>query len=112
MGATEIDAIVLRTQEVSSKIITSSNAFDLFLNSFSFMINQIAIDNINRSKMKGKEKNLKINYYYIPNELTNNVLLFEPERMKQWWEEDYHYASNNDPVVLDAKKKNIFSFFS
>ncbi len=112
MGATEIDAIVLRTQEVSSKIITSSNAFDLFLNSFSFMINQIAIDNINRSKMKGKEKNLKINYHYIPNELTNNVLLFEPVRMKQWWEEGYHYASSNEPVVLDAKKKNFFSFFS
>ena len=112
MGATEIDAIILRTQEVSSKIITSTNAFDLFLNSFSFMINQIAIDNINRSKIKGKEKNLNINYYYIPNELTNNVLLFEPEKMKQWWEEGFNYASSNNPVVLNTKKKNLFSFFS
>ena len=76
------------------------------------MINQIAIDNIKRSKMKGKEKNLKINYYYIPSELTNNVLLFEPEKLKLWWEQGYDYASSNDPVVLDNKKKNFFSFFS
>lgn len=112
LGATEIDAIILRTHEVSSKIISSNNAFDLFLNAFSFMINQIAIDNIDRSKMKGKENNVKINYYYIPNELTRNVLVFDPARMSRWWEEGYHYAANTDPLVLDAKKKSIFSFFS
>jgi predicted patatin/cPLA2 family phospholipase len=112
MGATEIDAIILKTQKVSSKIITSDNPLELFLNSFSFMINQIAIDNIDRSKWKGKEGKVKINYYYIPNELTNNVLLFDPLKMSVWWEDGFKYAATNDPVVLDSRKKSLLSFFS
>ncbi|MCG8306568.1 MAG: patatin-like phospholipase family protein [Cytophagales bacterium] len=112
MGATEIDAIILRTQKVSSKIITSDNPMELFLNSFSFMINQIAIDNIKRSMWKGKENKVKINYYYIPDELTNNVLLFEPSKMSVWWEEGFEYAANTDPVVLDSRKKSLLNFFN
>ena len=111
MGAEEIDAIILRTQEVPIKIVKSDNALELFLNSFSFMINQIAINNIDRSKYVGKEKKIKINYYYIPNELTENVLIFRPEQMAKWWEQGYDYASSHDPFILDSRRK-FFDFFN
>lgn len=112
LGATEIDAIILKTQRISLRTITSDNPLELFLNSFSFMINQIAIDNIDRSKWKGREHNVKINYYYIPDELTDNVLLFDPNKMSKWWEEGFEYASNTDPVVMDSRKKSILRYFS
>ena len=112
LGATEIDAIILRTQKVSSKIISSDNPLELFLNSFSFMINQIAIDNIDRSMWKGKENKVKINYYYIPDELTDNVLLFDPKKMSLWWDQGFEYASTTDPVVMDSRKRSLLSYFS
>ena len=111
MGADEVDAIILRTQENPTKIVKSDNALELFLNSFAFMINQIAIDNIDSSKFVGKEKKIKINYYYIPDQLTDNVLIFTPEQMKPWWEQGYIYAATRDPLTLDSRKK-IFSFFN
>lgn len=110
MGATEIDAIILRTQERSSNIISSKNVLDLFLNSFSFMINQIAIDNIDIANYAGKNKRVKINYYYIPNELTNNLLIFDPVQMSKWWEEGFRYAASNIPIIHDSRRTffNIF----
>jgi len=110
LGALEIDAIVLRTQKRSSKIITSKNVLDIFLNSFSFMINQIAIDNIDIANYAGKDNKVKINYYYIPNELTNNLLIFDPVQMSKWWEDGFEYASTNDPVIHDSRKK-FFNLF-
>lgn len=110
MGALEIDAIVLRTQERSSKIVSSRNALELFLNSFSFMINQIAVDNIDIANFEGKDKRIKINYYYIPNELSNNVLVFDPDQMSQWWEDGFEYAAVNNPIVHDSRRK-FLNFF-
>ncbi len=110
MGALEIDAIVLKTEERSSTISTSKNVLDLFLNSFSFMINQIAINNIDISYFAGKDNKIKINYYYIPNRLTDNVLIFEPERMSKWWDDGFKYAASHNPVIHDSRRKffNIF----
>ncbi len=110
MGATEIDAIVLRTQERSSNIISSKNVLDLFLNSFSFMINQIAIDNIDIANYAGKNNRVKINYYYIPNELTNNLLIFDPAQMSKWWDEGFNYGATNIPIVHDSRR-NFFNIF-
>ena len=110
MGAQEIDAIILKTQTRSSNIVVSKNVLELFLNSFSFMIDQIAMDNIDLALYAGKDSKIKINYYYIPTQLTNNVLVFEPEQMTRWWEQGYHYAASVDPIVHDARRKR-FAFF-
>ena len=110
MGALEIDAIVLRTQERSSGIISTNNVLELFLNSFAFMINQIAVDNINLAICTGKDKRIKINYYYIPNKLTNNSLIFDPDQMSGWWKDGFEYAASNVPVIHDSRRK-FFNFF-
>lgn len=110
MGATEIDAIVLRTQERSAKIISTNNVLELFLNSFSFMINQIAVDNIDIANCAVKDNRIKINYYYIPNEITNNLLIFDPDQMSQWWKDGFEYAALDNPIILDSRRK-LFSIF-
>ena len=110
LGALEIDAIVLRTQERSSNIISTKNVLELFLNSFSFMINQIAIDNIDVANCAGKDKKIKINYYYIPNEMASNLLIFDPDQMSKWWKDGFEYAALNNPIIHDSRRKffNIF----
>lgn len=110
MGALEIDAIVLRTQEKTSKIISTGNVLELFLNSFAFMINQIATDNIDIANCAVRDNRIKINYYYIPNELSKNVLIFDPDQLSQWWKDGFEYASQNNPIVLDSRRK-IFTLF-
>ena len=110
MGATEIDAIVLRTQERSTKIISTRNVLELFLNSFSFMINQIAVDNIGIANCECRDKRIKINYYYIPNEITSNSLIFDPDQMSKWWKDGFEYAALDNPVIHDSRRK-IFSIF-
>ncbi len=110
MGAIEIDAIVLRTQEKSKEIISTGNVLELFLNSFSFMINQIATDNIDIANCAGRDNRIKINYYYIPNELSKNVLVFDPIQLSQWWNDGFEYAAQNNPLVLDSRRK-IFTLF-
>ncbi len=110
MGALEIDAIVLRTQEKSSEIISTGNVLELFLNSFAFMINQIATDNIDIANCAVRDNRIKINYYYIPNELSKNVLIFDPHQMSQWWKEGFESAAQNNPIVLDSRRK-LFTFF-
>lgn len=110
MGAQEIDAIILRTQARSSDIVVTRNVLELFLNSFSFMIDQIATDNLDLALYAGKDSKVRINYYYIPTQLTNNVLIFEPEQMAKWWEEGYRYAAAGKPIIHDARRKR-FAFF-
>jgi predicted patatin/cPLA2 family phospholipase len=110
MGAQEIDAIILRTQTKSSDIVVTRNVLELFLNSFSFMIDQIATDNLDLALYAGKDSKVRINYYFIPTQLTNNVLIFEPEQMAKWWEEGYLYAASEKPIIHDARRKR-FAFF-
>lgn len=110
MGALEIDAIVLRTQEKSPEIISTGNVLELFLNSFAFMINQIATDNIDIANCAVRDNRIKINYYYIPNELSKNVLIFDPDQLSQWWKDGFEYAAQNNPIVLDSRRK-IFTLF-
>lgn len=110
MGALEIDAIVLRTQEKTSKIISTGNVLELFLNSFAFMINQIATDNIDIANCAVRDNRIKINYYYIPIELSKNVLIFDPDQLSQWWKDGFEYAAQNNPIVLDSRRK-LFALF-
>ncbi len=69
MGATEIDAIILRTDRRVVDHLPAKNVLDLFLKLFGFMINQIALDDIDLARMAGKSSKIKINFYFIPNEL-------------------------------------------
>ena len=110
LGATEIDAIILRAQNKSTKKIVVKNVLELFLNSFSYMIDQIAMVDLDIANYAGKDSKVKINYYFIPDQLTNNILLFEPDQMAKWWQEGYEYAASSNPVVLDARKKRFTLF--
>ena len=92
MGATEIDAIILQTESQQVNYLPSKNAYSLIIRIFDYMMNQLYVNDLNSSKLEAMYKGVTVNYYHIPRILTNQSLVFESERMSQWWDEGYAYA--------------------
>lgn len=96
-GATELDIIVLKPKENKKKYLPVRNALELTSRVFSFMLNQIVTDDLIIGRLEGKNKNIKLNFYYPDKELTSNSLIFDPILMKQWWDYGYQMAMNANP---------------
>ncbi len=110
LGATEIDAIILRTNQNLVNQMPTKNALDVFFRVFGFMINQIAIDDIDLGRLEAFQNKVRINLYYIPSELNDNPLVFDRQQMKTWWQQGYEYAVSEKPVI-QAPPKGFLSKF-
>ena len=93
-GATEIDVIVLETEKTMDKITIGRNPFSLLIDLFRIELDQIEKHDILLGKISAEDNNVKLNIYYTPINLTHNALIFNKNRMKEWWKEGYEYASN------------------
>ncbi len=98
LGATEIDVIVLETEVNQLNRMPSRNPFGLIINLFDFMKIFIEKQNISIGKLKANNKNIKLNLYYTPTVLTTNSLIFEKEKMREWWEAGFKYAKSKDVI--------------
>ena len=96
-GATDIDIIVLKNTEIPQRKLPVRNALDLTSRVFSFMLNQIVIDDLIIGRLEGQNKKIKLNFYYPEKELTTNSLIFDPRQMSEWWENGYQTAMKNKP---------------
>ena len=95
-GATEIDAVILGTEINQLNRMPSRNPFNLITNLFDFMKIYIEKHNISIGKLSANHKNVKLNLYYTPTILTTNSLIFEKEKMRQWWKEGFEHAKSKD----------------
>lgn len=93
-GAKIVDVVVLETQIQVVKRLTASNPFSLLIDLFQTLLDQVEKHNITIGKLAAKNKDVKLNFYYTPTQLTNNALIFNKEKMKEWWEIGYQYAKN------------------
>jgi len=91
-GAIEIDAIILETEMNQLNRMPSKNPFHLITNLFDFMKIYIEKHNISIGKLEANHKNVKLNLYYTPTILTTSSLIFEKEKMKQWWQLGFDHA--------------------
>ncbi|MCF6222084.1 MAG: patatin-like phospholipase family protein [Flavobacteriaceae bacterium] len=98
LGATEIDAIILETEVNQLNRMPSRNPFGLIINLFDYMKIFIEKQNISIGKLKAKNRNIKLNLYYTPTVLTTNSLIFEKEKMRQWWEQGFKHAKSKDII--------------
>ncbi|WP_108868319.1 patatin-like phospholipase family protein [Aquimarina aquimarini] len=96
-GATEIDVIILETEVNHLNRMPTKNPFSLITNMVDFMMDRIEHQNIRIGKFKAMEKDVAIDLYYTPTVLTTNSLIFDKEKMTQWWTKGYNFA----------KKKNV-----
>lgn len=97
MGATEIDIIVLKTEKRKIKNPPVHNALELTVRAFDFMLNQIHIDDLMIGRMEGLEKNVMLNIYRPHESLTSNSLIFDPAKMKEWWNSGLSFAREHNP---------------
>lgn len=93
-GATEIDVIVLETEKTLDKIAIGKNPFSLLIDLFRIELDQIEKHDILLGKISAQDNKVKLNIYYTPINLTHNALIFNRNRMKEWWKAGYEYASN------------------
>lgn len=92
-GATEIDAVILESENMEYKKVLGRNPFSLLLNLLSFMMDQTERHNIVEGKLAAvARENVSLNLFYTPSKLTENSLIFNKKLMKSWWKQGYTYA--------------------
>ncbi len=91
-GAKEIDVVVLETETPENITEIGKNPFSLMLNLFGIVLEQVQLKDITIGKLAAQNLDVKLNLYYTPIELTHNALVFNAEKMKEWWDEGFEYA--------------------
>lgn len=97
LGATEVDVIILRPEGAPEHKKPLKNPFQTFFRIMDFMHNQIVYDDLRVGIMEAVRKQVQINYYYLPDKLTENSLIFDATQMKKWWQEGYEFAQKHKP---------------
>jgi predicted patatin/cPLA2 family phospholipase len=103
MGATDIDVIVLKNKNHEIQKPPVRNALELTERAFDFMLNQIQVDDLIIGQMEGVQKDVTLNIYQPTQTLTANSLIFNPEKMKEWWNLGLQYARENSPDCQSIK---------
>lgn len=91
-GATEVDAIVLEAENLGKQRVLGKNPFSLMMNLFGHLLDQVERSDVLIGKLAAKNKNVKLNLYYTPTNLTENSLIFSKRLMEKWWLQGYEYA--------------------
>ncbi|MGB1308304.1 MAG: patatin-like phospholipase family protein [Oceanihabitans sp.] len=105
-GATEIDAIVLESENLEYNKVLGKNPFSLMINLFGHLLDQVEKSDIAIGKLAARHKNVKLNLYYTPTKLTENSLIFSKRLMEKWWREGFLYAQKkhgNMPSTVAVK---------
>lgn len=105
-GAKEVDVIILETEKPIGPTKIGKNPFSLMINLFVTLLYQIEKHNITIGKLSAISKDVKLNLYYTPVELTNNALVFNKIKMKKWWNDGYQYAQNKSEIMSDNIETN------
>ncbi|ALJ03643.1 patatin [Pseudalgibacter alginicilyticus] len=99
-GATEIDAVVLESENMEYMKVLGKNPFSLMLNLYGHLLDQVERSDILIGKLAAKNRDVKLNLFYTPSKLTENSLIFNKKLMLSWWKQGYEYAKNRDKQAL------------
>ncbi|AXT20500.1 patatin-like phospholipase family protein [Flavobacteriaceae bacterium AU392] len=105
-GATEVDAIVLESENLDYNKVLGKNPFSLMINLFGHLLDQVEKGDIAIGKLAALHRNVKLNLYYTPTKLTENVLIFNKALMEKWWQEGFTYAEikHNEGSSMDGSE--------
>ncbi|MFD2541708.1 patatin family protein [Lacinutrix gracilariae] len=105
-GATEVDAIILESENLEYNKVLGKNPFSLMINLFGHLLDQVEKSDIAIGKLAAKHRNVKLNLYFTPTKLTENSLIFSKKLMTAWWLEGFLYAETKhgkDSSVVAVK---------
>lgn len=106
-GATEIDAIILESENMEHNKVLGKNPFSLMVNLFSFMLDQVEGHDTVLGKLAAVNKDVPLNLYYTPSKLTENSLIFDKTLMGNWWRQGFDYAKQKAKQAEENKLKDI-----
>ncbi|KAA1246095.1 patatin family protein [Aquimarina sp. RZ0] len=106
-GATEVDAIILESENMEYQKVLGKNPFSLMVNLFSFMLDQVEGHDTLAGKLAAINKDVPLNLYYTPSKLTENSLVFNKKLMRNWWQQGFEYAAKKSKLAEENKIKNI-----
>ncbi len=104
LGATEVDVIILETEVHISPKFTGKNPFSLLVNLFGTLLDQVKKNDIKIGKLAAFHKNVKLNLYYTPTQLTSNALVFNKVNMRKWWKQGFETAQIRSTIIFKDKK--------
>ncbi|QDO95344.1 patatin-like phospholipase family protein [Formosa sediminum] len=106
-GATEVDAVILESEQMQENKVLGQNPFSLMMNLFGHVVDQLEYHDIVIGKLTAIQKNVKLNLYYTPTQLTENSLIFSKPLMEKWWKQGFDYAKmkqfNGGTSLLNEK---------
>lgn len=106
-GCDEIDAITTKPmfydEDPNLKI---KNVFQLIQQIIEVMLWETSKRDIEVSKLKSKDKKVKINIVYAPYKLTDNSMYFDKKVMERWWEEGKNYCKDSPSITYEISKNN------
>ncbi|MEP0984382.1 patatin-like phospholipase family protein [Ekhidna sp.] len=108
-GAKEVDVIVLRPESRDIHFPPVKNVLQLMTRSYDFMFKQIMKDDLALGKLEAADHDVKLNFYFTPRLLTEQMLIFDKEQMLSWWCEGREVFKSTDPVevrITTASKAN------
>ncbi|WP_406683580.1 patatin-like phospholipase family protein [Seonamhaeicola sp. MEBiC1930] len=91
-GATEVDAIVLKSESLDQTKVLGKNPFSLMISLFGHVLDRLERNDVTIGKLAAKTKDVKLNLYYTPSKLTENSLIFDKKLMTNWWQQGFDYA--------------------
>ncbi|SFZ91774.1 Predicted phospholipase, patatin/cPLA2 family [Flaviramulus basaltis] len=91
-GATEVDAVILESENMAYNKVLGKNPFSLMINLFGHLLDQVERSDIIIGKLAAKNRDVKLNLFYTPSKLTENSLIFNKKLMTEWWQQGYYYA--------------------
>ncbi|PKV51644.1 patatin-like phospholipase [Aquimarina sp. MAR_2010_214] len=106
-GATEVDAIILESENMEHNKVLGKNPFSLMVNLFSYMLDQVEGHDTVLGKLAAINKEVPLNLYYTPSKLTENSLVFDKKLMSSWWRQGFEYAAQKAKSSEENKLKNI-----
>lgn len=98
-GCDEIDVIIHEPKNYKPILKKSTNIITHANNLMSVQKTHIRETLLNASFNNARNKGIRLNIYWLPRKLTNNLLMFNKKTMLKWWDEGYETA--NDPARID-----------
>lgn len=106
-GATEVDAIILETENNEHKKVLGKNPFSLLVNLYSFVLDQLESHDIVEGRLAAINKDVRLNTYFTPTRLTENSLYFNKKLMTDWWAQGRVYAEERTKTLKLGHTKKI-----
>ncbi len=104
-GATEVDAIILESENMEYNKVLGKNPFSLMVSLFNFLMDQVESHDVIVGKLAAINKDVPLNLYYTPSKLTENSLIFDQELMASWWQQGWDYACAKAQQAQDNRLK-------